>query len=208
MDAAATQLAQAQAAVAQARGNLAYTQIRAPFAGVVQNRLVDAGAFVGPGSPLVELEGQGALELVGSLSEPEAKGLKVGAKVPFEADGQRGTAEIYALAGGGDPVSHRGAFRARVLKGAPALRSGAFARIQLPAPADPDPGLSVPASALVRRGGLAGVFVARAGHAELHWLSLGEAQGGRVPVRAGLAAGDPVIDQPEGLIDGQPVEVR
>jgi RND family efflux transporter MFP subunit len=211
MDAANTQLAQAQAGVAQVRTNLGYTQIRAPFAGVVQNRMVDAGAFVGPGSPLVELEGQGALELTGSLSEAEAKGLKPGMRLPFEVDGQAGTAELYALATGGDPVSHRSAFRARVLKAGTALRSGAFARIKLPAAAAAPgqaPELSVPKSALVRRGELAGVFVARDGRAELRWLSLGEAQGERFPVRAGLTSLDPVIDQPEGLVDGQPVEVQ
>jgi hypothetical protein len=87
------------------------------------------------------------------------------------------------------------------------LRSGAFARIKLAAAADAAPGLSVPGSAVLRRGELAGVFVARSGHAELHWLSLGEAQGGRFPVRAGLTAQDPVIDRPEGLFDGQPIEV-
>ena len=210
MDGAVTQLAQARAAVAQMQANIGYTQIRAPFAGVVQARLVDEGAFVGPGTPLVELEGQGALELVGTLSEAEARGLKIGARLPFEADGQAGTAEITALATGGDPVSHRGTIRARVLKGV-ALRTGSFARIRLPQTQDPAQGpgaVMVPASALVRRGELTGVFVARDGKAELHWLSLGEAQGAQVPVRAGLAAGETVIDQPGDLRDGQPVQVQ
>ena len=39
--------------------------------------MVNEGAFVGPGQPLLELEGQGALELEGSLSEAEAAGLKI-----------------------------------------------------------------------------------------------------------------------------------
>lgn len=207
LDQARTQLAQAQAAQAQARANLAYTQVRAPFAGVVQARLIDAGAFAGPGTPLVELEGQGALELVGSVTEAEAKGLKIGARVPFQAAGGTGLAEITALATGGDPVSHRGTLRARIAKGGESLRSGAFARIQLPGAAATGAGLAVPRSALVVRGELTGVFVARDGKAELHWLSLGEAQGETVPVRAGLAPGLKVIDQPQGLLDGQPVEV-
>lgn len=204
-DLANTQLAQAQAALAGVKANLAYTQIRAPFAGVVQSRLVNEGAFVGPGQPLAEFEGQGALELEGSLSEAEARGLKPGARVPFEAEGRTGEAEITALATGGDPVSHRGTVRARILGGA-AFRSGTFARLRVPGAARPA-GLSVPASALVTRGELTGVFVARDGKAELRWLSLGEAQGGAVPVRAGLAAGEPVIDTPGALVDGQPIEV-
>lgn len=205
-DLARTQLAQAQAAVSQMKANIAYTQIRAPFAGVIQSRMVSEGVFVGPGMPLVELEGQGDLELVSSVSEAEAKGLKLAQKLPFEADGQTGTAVITALATGGDPVSHRGTLRARVQGGAK-LRSGTFARLKLPGLAQGTPELSVPRTALIQRGELNGVFVIRDGKAQLRWISLGEAQGDRFPVRAGLAKGDQVIDQPGSLAEGQPVEV-
>ena len=59
----------------------------------------------------------------------------------------------------------------------------------------------------MRRGELSGVFVARDGKAELRWLSLGDARGAAVPVRAGLKAGEQVIDLPGSLQDGQPVEI-
>jgi RND family efflux transporter MFP subunit len=206
LEMAATQLAQAKAALAGIHANLSYTQIRAPFAGVVQSRMVNEGAFVGPGQPLVEMEGQGALELEGSLTEQEAKGLKIGSKVPFEADAKTGFAEITALSSGGDPVSHRGTLRARILGNTSTYRSGTFARLHVPG-AGNKPGLSVPQSALVVRGELTGVFVAREGKAELRWLSLGEAQGGTVRVRAGLMPGETIIDQPGSLVDGQPIEV-
>jgi RND family efflux transporter MFP subunit len=205
LELATTGLAQAQAAQAGVKASLAYTQIRAPFAGVVQSRMVNEGAFVGPGQPLVELEGQGALELEGSVSEAEAAGLRIGMKVPFEAEGRTGSAEITALSTGGDPVSHRGTVRARIL-GKAGYRSGTFARLRVPGAAAPE-GLTVPRTALVRRGELTGVFVARDGKAELRWLSLGEARGGSVPVRAGLRQGEAVIDQPGSLVDGQSVEV-
>ena len=208
MDQASTQLAQAQAGVAQVKANLSYTQIRAPFTGVVQSRMVSEGTFAGPGMPLVELEGQGALELDGAVSESEAKGLKIGMTLSFVAGIRTGTAVITALASGGDAVSHRGILRARIQKGAELLRTGTFARLRLPG-ATPQAGTDtfIPRSALVLRGELSGVFVARDGKAELHWLSLGEAQGDRFPVRAGLNPGEAVIDHPGTLTDGQPVEV-
>jgi len=213
MDQATTQLAQAQAGLAQVKANLGYTQIRAPFAGVVQNRMVGEGAFAGPGTPLLELDGQGPLELDGAVSEAEAKGLRIGLTLTFEADGRQGTAVITALATGGDPVSHRGALRAHIQKCGENLRSGGFARLRLPAAAARAAGIRpsgdalVPGSALVTRGELSGVFVAKEGKAELRWLSLGEAQNGAYPVRAGLRAGEAVINQPGTLADGQPVEV-
>lgn len=208
LELAQTQKAQAEAALSGARANLAYTQIRAPFAGVVQARRVNDGDFVGPGTPLVELEGQGAMELQGSVSEAEARGLKMGQRVEFEAEGRTGSAEITGLSTGGDPVSHRGTLRARVVASKEAFRTGTFARIQVPgAVAKEGESLFVPKSALVTRGELTGVFVAKEGHANLRWLSLGEAQGDRLPVRAGLQKGEAVIDQPGELRDGQPIEV-
>lgn len=207
LDLAQVHLAQARAGLASVQASIGYTQIRAPFAGVIQTRRVTDGDFVGPGMPLIDMEGQGAMEFTGSLSEAEAKGLKMGQELAFEANGGRGMARITGLATGGDPVSHRSAIRARVIKGLEGLRSGAFGRLQVPG-ASASEDLSIPRSALVRRGELNGVFLARDGKAELRWLSLGEAQGDRLPVRAGLAAADLVIDTPGELRDGQPIEVR
>lgn len=207
MDMANVQLAQAQAALAGVKANIGYTQIRSPFAGVVQTRRVNEGDFVGPGVPLVEVEGQGAMEFQGSVSEDEAKGLKVGLTLPFEVEGQTGLAQITGLSTGGDPISHRGSIRARVAKGGESLRSGAFGRLRLPNAHSASEELFVPRSALVQRGELNGVFVAKDGKAELRWLSLGEVQGDRIPVRAGLVKSDQVIDLPGDLKDGQPIEV-
>jgi RND family efflux transporter MFP subunit len=111
LDMAQVQLAQAKASLAGVQANIGYTQIRAPFAGVVQTRRVNDGDFVGPGMPLIDMEGQGAMEFTGSVSEAEAEGLKIGQSLPFEADGKSGMAQITGLATGGDPVSHRGTIR-------------------------------------------------------------------------------------------------
>jgi len=205
LEQAGAQRAQAEAAVASARATLGYSEIRAPFAGTVQARRVDPGDLVGPGQPMVVLEGDG-LELEASLSEGEARGLAIGATLRFAAGAARGEAEVTSLTPGGDPLSHRRGLKARVRKIQGELRSGSFARIELPAAAA-GTGLWVPRSALVERGDLTGVFVAAGGRAELRWLSLGEAAGDLVAVRAGLHRADQVVDAPGALRDGQPVEV-
>jgi RND family efflux transporter MFP subunit len=213
LEQAAAALAAAEGAVASVQGQLAFAQIRAPFAGTVQRRDVQPGAFAGPGQPLLTLEGRGALELTASLSEAEAASLAVGRKVAFESEGRVGQALVTALAPGGDALTHRQALRAKVLQPTD-LRSGAFARIQVPggagAPgaASASASVKVPLSALVRRGELNGVFVEEGGKAVLRWLSLGERDGDRVEVRAGLAPSDRVIADPANLQDGQPVKVE
>jgi hypothetical protein len=85
------------------------------------------------------------------------------------------------------------------------LRSGAFARLALPGTTGG--GVWVPWSAVVSRGDLDGVFVARAGRAELRWVALGEHVGDRVRVRAGVRADEAVVDAPGTLRDGAAVEV-
>jgi hypothetical protein len=100
-------------------------------------------------------------------------------------------------------VTHRFELRAD-LPAAPGLRTGLFARLTLPSAAE-EPRLHVPESALLRRGGLAGVFVVTEGRARLRWVALGETAGGRVEIRAGVDAGERVALDPAGLSDGVPV---
>lgn len=205
LEGARAQRAQAEAAVAGATANLAHAEIRAPYAGTVQARRIHPGDLVGPGQPLLELEG-GGLELVASLSEEETRGLAVGTKLRFESGAGRGDAVVTALTPGGDAVSHRRGVKAKVLSAPPDVRSGTFARLEVPG-AGPGRGVWLPRSAVVERGDLTGVFVASSGKAELRWISLGEPIGDRVPVRAGLKPSEAVIDAPGALRDGQPVEV-
>ncbi len=204
LDAAMTARAEAMARVEAARATLADTVIRAPFDAAVQRKWVSRGQLVGPGAPLLELDGT-ALELTGTFSEGEAAGLAVGAEVPFRVGAVQGSATLVALSSGGDPLSHRSAFRARPTKDAPALRSGDFARIGVKGAGGPRQ--AVPRTAVVQRGDLSGVFVLADGRATLRWLRFGEQEGDRIPVLAGLGPGERVIDAPASLRDGERVEV-
>ncbi|HUJ29588.1 MAG TPA: efflux RND transporter periplasmic adaptor subunit [Myxococcales bacterium] len=204
LDVAIGLLAQAEAAAGVLRTALRYTSLRAPFDARVQSKRVSAGDLVNPGEPLLELEG-GGFELQATLSQAEASALHEGARLQFEAEGLDGAAEVFAISAGADPVARRQLVRARVLGPASGLRSGAFARLALPAAARDS--LWVPRAALFERGELTGVFVVHEGRAELRWLALGDAEGGGVAVRAGLRAGELVIADPGGLADGTPVEV-
>jgi len=204
LEQAEAQRAQAAAAVAGAKATLAYSQLRAPFTGTVQARRVTAGDLVGPGQPILELEG-GDLEVQATLSEAEAQGLRIGQHTRFATSDVHGDAVITALAPGADALTHRRSLRARVVAPGKEMRSGAFARLEIPGALARSSW--VPRSALVERGDLTGVFVAQDGKAYLRWVALGEPVGDRVPVRAGLAPGEAVIDAPGALRDGQRVEV-
>jgi membrane fusion protein, multidrug efflux system len=205
LETAQAQRAQAEAALAATKANLGYTQLRAPFDGTVQARRVSAGDFVGPGQPLVDMEGAG-LELQATLSDDEAGEIRIGQGISFEVNEQHGQAVVTALTPGGDSLSHRRTLRAKIISGIANLRSGTFARIAVPGAAAGKT-TRVPQTALVQRGDLTGVFVADNGRARLRWLSVGEVLGPDVLVRAGLAGDEAVIDHPGTLRDEQPIEI-
>lgn len=206
LDPAVAQRAQADGQVAAAQAALSYSEVRAPFAGVVLAKKVSAGDLVAPGQPMIELAGSG-LEIVAALAESESRAVQPGMELAFSAGEVSGMARVSALSPGSDAVSHRATVRATVISSSAPLRAGDFARLQLPA-ADGEKRIFVPRSALVRRGDLAGVFVAADGRAELRWLALGDDTRDPVAVRAGLTAADAVVRSPGKLRDGDAVEVR
>lgn len=197
----------AQAQLTAARDQLSYSALRAPFAGRVAARRVNLGDVVNPGNPLIEIEGEGGLELRAAVESSLAASIRPGAKLRAIVDGQGAplTATVTAVAPSGDPTTHRFEVKAD-LAGAEGLRAGLFARLLVPGGAAPAR-LFVPAATVFERGGLTGVFVVVDGRARLRWIAPGAREGDRVEVRAGLEAGERVVIEPGDLVDGAPVRV-
>jgi len=195
----------AQAQLTAARDNLSYTALRAPFAGRVASRRVNLGDVVNPGMPLIEIEGEGGLELRATVESEIAATLRPGSKVKALVDGQAGpsTATVTAVAPSGDPTTHRFEVKAD-LPATPGLRAGLFARLLVPGVAA-DPRITVPAAALFERGGLTGLFVVGDSKARLRWVAVGAREGDTVEIRAGVEPGERVVLDPAGLADGAPV---
>ncbi len=198
----------ARAQLTAARDSLSYAALRAPFAGRVASRRVNLGDVVNPGTPLVEIEGQGGLELRATVESELAATLRPGSKLRAMVDGQPGplAASVTAIAPSGDPTTHRFELKAD-LTGAEGLRAGLFARLLVPGIAA-EPHLTVPAMALFERGGLTGLFVVSDGRARLRWVAAGARDGDRVEIRAGVEPGERVVLEPAGLTDGTPVTER
>ncbi len=198
----------ARAQLTAALDDLSYFALRAPFSGRVAARRVNLGDVVSPGVPLIEIEGEDGFELRATVDSGIAAILRPGAAVKALVDGQAGplAAAVTALAPSGDPTTHRFELKAD-LPAASGLRAGLFARLLVPGVAG-ESRLSVPAAALVERGGLTGLFVVDAGRARLRWVAVGALDGGQVEVRAGVAAGERVVLDPAGLADGAAVQER
>jgi RND family efflux transporter MFP subunit len=198
----------ARAQVAAARDNLAYATLRAPFAGRIAARRVNVGDVVSPGVPLVEIDGEGGLELQATVEPEVARALRPGMRLRALVDGQEPpvSATVTSVAPGGDPLTHRFQVKAD-LPAAAGLRPGLFARLLVPGRAA-ETGLQVPAAAVFERGGLTGVFVLAGGRARLRWVAPGAREGGALEIRAGVEEGEEVIVSPGDLQDGAAVSPR
>ncbi len=87
----------------------------------------------------------------------------------------------------------------------PGLRSGQFGRVRLAAGQALT--VTVPSSAVVRRGQLDAVFVIDSGTARLRLVRCGRERDGRTQISSGLSGGEVVaLAAAEQLVDGQPVQ--
>jgi RND family efflux transporter MFP subunit len=192
-----------------ARKNLSEASVRAPFAGRITRKIANVGDTVSPGQALLEVEGEGGLEVNASIEGSLRERLQIGQRIDVRVDGvvPPVAAVIHTLAPSADPSTHRFTLRAD-LRSAPGVRAGLFARIDFPSRAN-ERRLLVPADAVLRRGGLTGVYVVRDGHAWLRWIAPGDAIGDSLEIRAGLEDQERVALEPSRLEDGAAVrEVR
>ena len=204
---ASSSAAAARAALAEARAGLSYLRPAAPFSGRVTSVPVHAGDHVTPGQRLVLLESDSGFEVQAAVDGTSAPQLVPGRKVDARVDGlpQALPAVVRSLSPAGDPETHRFLLRADLPRDA-RLRSGTYAAVELP-DASAASRRAVPASAIVERGGLTGVFVAVGEKAFLRWIAAGPREGNLVVVRSGLEPGEKVILSPGDLVDGAPVRI-
>lgn len=83
---ATAQLKELETARAKAERDLSFTQVKAPFAGIVGNRAVEPGQYVQPGTRLMALVPQNSAYVEANFKETQIGKLKPGQKVEIEVD--------------------------------------------------------------------------------------------------------------------------
>ena len=200
----------AEAGLAEARAQQAYTVLRAPFSGVVTARNVDPGDLVSPGRHVLTLAGSGGLEVSADLPGAFEGRIEIGDTLTLvrPETGARIPVAVVRVA----PALEAATRRFRVEAPLPAaarelgLVPGSYVRLELD---EPDRStLWVPEGAIVRRGQLTGVFAVERDTAHLRWIRPGARSEALVEVLAGLSPEDAVVlAPPAGLEDGAAVRV-
>lgn len=197
-------VAQAASAVEEARTWLAFAEVHAPAAGRVIARRIEAGSMATPGAPLFVIEREGHLRLEvpvdNTLSGAVVRGTPLA--IAIEAAGFTGTVPVTDVVAAGDPVSRTFIVKAD-LPPSPGLRSGQYARVTLTVGTRDT--LTVPDTAIVRRGQLDGVYVVETGDRLAYRIVQAgrEAAPGRREILAGLSAGERIaVGGVERAVDG------
>jgi membrane fusion protein, multidrug efflux system len=220
---AEAEVAERQAAFAEASLNLHDAYVRTPVAGTIESRKVETGQFVQPGAVLATLVRRDPLLLRFSVPSGEASELRPGMVARFKtqaAEGQPGSARITYVAQGADPNTRMVAVTAHVAlepkasKGrkepqATPFRPGAFAQVTVPVGGTREsPVLPQTAVRPTERGFVA--FIVEKGLARERVLTLGlRTPEGDIEVKGGVRPGEQVVIRgAEALRDGAAVNVQ
>ncbi len=198
----------AQAAVTEAETMLGYTQIAAPFDGVITRKLADVGDLATPGKPLLEMENPAALRLEADVPEAVFGNLKLGEKLPVRVAAVAAPMDgiVSEISPAADPASRT--FLVKLdLQAVAGLRSGQFGRVAIPT--SEVQALRVPATAVVQRGQMELAFVVADKTAHLRLVKTGKRLGDEIEIVSGLEPGELLVsDGTHQLRDGQPVEIK
>jgi multidrug resistance efflux pump len=199
---AASALESARAASDQASTIASFTTITAPFDGMVTGKMVEPGNLASPGTPLLRLEDTRGFRLEVRVDESRIGQVQNGDSVPVLLGAWPTPIEGTVVEVSRTVDADARAFLVKIaLPETRGLRSGEFGRARFRG--TPRRALTVPSSAVVRRGQLTSVFVVDGGVAHVRLVNLSGSE-----ALAGLTESEVVIlSPPAGVTDGRRVSV-
>lgn len=194
-DAAAGRLGAARAAVVSAKQGVAYTEIRAPYAGVVTQRLVQVGETVVPGTPLMSGVSLQRLRVVVDIPQSIVDTVRKILKGAVYLDGRRIESTQVTIF----PVASTPSNTFRAWLDLPQNAAGFYPGmlVKVGFVIGERQALLVPGDAVVRRSEVTAVYIVQPdGSTMLQQVRLGDRFDNRVEVLSGLVPGDRVAADP------------
>jgi membrane fusion protein, multidrug efflux system len=198
----------AQARVVLARKALADTVVRAPFTGLVAERLVSVGDYVTRGMKVAVVVRINPLRAQLTVPEQFISAVAVGQPIAFEVDAYPGR-QFAATIRYVSPTlqADRRALTVEAVVPNPnnELKPGLFATAKVQQ-SKPTPGILVPATAVRASAGASRVYVVKGDYVEERVVTVGQSVDQSVEVTSGLAVGERVATANVAqLTDGSPI---
>lgn len=183
----------------EVRAMLAYTNITAPFSGVITQKMIEEGSTAAPGMPLFSLEQTDRLEVTASVPENYIQYIKVGDSVRVELKTlSRATMGIISeLSPSSSMTGGQYAMKITIRpEKKDDIRTGMYVGIHLDQKikGQSENKVLIDLASVVNRDQLTGVYVVSDNkQALLRWVRLGKKVGDKVEVLSGLQPKDVVV---------------
>lgn len=198
------------AGVALAERRLRDATIRAPFAGLVQQRIVSLGEFVKAEMAVMRIVRVDPLKVTAEIPERMTPWVAVGQPVTLQVDAyadRKIVGKISRISPGVNQATRAFAFEALVANADSLLKPGTFARVHIET-AQLERVATVSYAALQYRYGTYRAFVVDGDKLVSRELKVGERVGDRIEVIDGIRAGERIaVSDVESLADGMTVAV-
>lgn len=211
-DNARSNLEAAQQQLNSINAELDYVNIKAPFDGVITNKFIKAGNLAMPGKPLLNMSGDGQLEVVSKVGEEQINQLEKGqtanvhiASLDVDLEAKVTEVSSSSSASGGQYMIKL------IIPDDQAVKSGMYAEVKINATSsDQTSSIRIPRSALVHTNDLIGVYtLSKSNTAILRWLEIGSRDQDNVEVLSGLDQGEEIIIDAQGkLYNGAKINVQ
>jgi RND family efflux transporter MFP subunit len=190
---------------AYAAAVLSHTQLAAPIDGIIIERLVETGSTVVAGTPIFRMVDPATLWVAARIDESVVGRVSVGMPAAIRLrTGETVSGKVARISRQGDAATRE--LEVNVAFDAPLSRFAIDQEAEVAIAAGEERGLVVPIASLVENAGKQGALVIEDGRARFRPLATGAADGKRIVVRKGLAAGDVVIADPQRVKPGSRVK--
>jgi RND family efflux transporter MFP subunit len=210
---AKAQLESARQVQKEVEAILSYTNIRAPFSGVITSKSVKVGDMANPGQHLLSIEAPNnfvAIAMVPEINIPYVQqNDSVKVYVKSNEKTLNGTISEISTSSQNSGGQYLVKIKLEIPEGI-RLYSGMFISAVFPSSQNQINQVLIPKSALIRKGDLQGIYtVSSSNTAILRWLKLGRSVGDHVEVLSGLSEGEQYIVSAESkLYNGVKLNIK
>jgi RND family efflux transporter MFP subunit len=194
--------------------SLAYSEIRAPFSGIITKKFMNTGELANPGMPLIAIEKQTDYNVLALVPESEISQINLGDLVFVDVKSAKLNqvkAKVIELNPSSQYSNNQYELKLSLqlnLDQYKDLRSGMFANVIIKR--KPAACITIPKKALIHKGQLTGIYtISSKKTALLRWVRVGKINGDHIEILSGLKEGEHYISNYQGKIwDGASIHIN